>query len=164
MGRFTFDKNGNIIPYDLHQISISELEEEFVNPFPNSTTRKDIYDGHSNYIIELVNVLESNFSQWLDGSFVTKKLNPNDIDVVNFVHFSEVTNDKHLLLQRFLTGVGNPQDEFKVDGYLVPVYDSADPRYAFTQDRYNYWRTLLGRDRESKPKGLLHLNIIQDGN
>lgn len=89
MGRFTFDKNGNIIPYDLHQISISELEEEFVNPFPNSTTRKDIYDGHSNYIIELVNVLESNFSQWLDGSFVTKKLNPNDIDVVNFVHFQK---------------------------------------------------------------------------
>lgn len=164
MGRFTFDKHGNLIPYDLHQISISELEEEFVNPFPNSTTRKDIIDGHSNYVIDLFQVLESNFFQWLDGSFVTQKIDPNDIDVVNFVHYSELTNDKVNLLRRFLTHIGNPKEEYMVDGFLVPVYDSADPRYAFTQDRYNYWRTFLGKDRESKPKGLLHLNIIQDGN
>ena len=164
MGRFSFDKHGNIVPYELHPVSIAELEEEFVQPFTKSSTRKNIVEGHSNYVIEIFQILEHNFFQWLDGSFVTQKLDPNDIDVINFVHYSELTNDKVNSLRRFLTHVGNPKDEFKVDGFLVPVYESTDPRFAITQAKYNEWRIFFGKDRNNNPKGMLQLNFVQNCN
>ena len=58
MGRFSFDKHGNIVPYELHPVSIAELEEEFVQPFTKSSTRKNIVEGHSNYVIEIFQILE----------------------------------------------------------------------------------------------------------
>lgn len=164
MSKFSFDINGNIVPYELHPISIIELEEQFVKAFANSSTRENIIEGHNNYVIELFQILEHNFSQWLDGSFVTQKLDPNDIDIVNFIHYSEYTNSKANSLRKFITNLGNPKDEFKVDGYLVPVYEPSDPRFEVTQNGYNYWRTFFGKDRNNNPKGILQLNLIQNGN
>jgi hypothetical protein len=162
MAKFEFDKFGNIVPYEVHPVSVIELEEEFVLPFTSSNTRGKILEGHNNYIIELFQILEQNFFQWLDGSFVTQKLDPNDIDVINFVHYSELTNEKVNSLRRFLTHVGNPKDEFKVDGFLVPVYEPTDPRFSFTQAKYNEWRLFFGKDRNGNPKGLLQLNLTKN--
>ncbi len=164
MGKFSFDKNGNIVPYEIHPVSISELEVEIVKPFFKSRTRKKIVEGHGNYILEIFQILENNFFQWLDGSFVTQKLDPNDIDVINFVHFSDLTNEKANSLRKFLTHMGNPKDEFKVDGYLVPVYEPTDPRFLITQAKYNEWRVFFGKDRNNNPKGILQLNLDQNGN
>jgi hypothetical protein len=162
MAKFSFDKHGNIVPYEVHPVSIIELEEEFVLPFTKSVTRGDILEGHNNYIIELFQILEQNFFQWLDGSFVTQKLDPNDIDVINFVHYSELTNEKAHSLRRFLTHIGNPKEEFKVDGFLVPVYEPTDPRFSITKAKYNEWRLIFGNDRNGNPKGLLQLDLIQN--
>src|SRR5690554_2392311 len=159
MGRFSFDKHGNIVPYELHPVTIAELEEEFVQPFTKSSTRKNIVEGHSNYVIEIFQILEHNFFQWLDGSFVTQKLDPNDIDVINFVHYSDYTNNITGNLRKFLTHFGDPRSEYKVDGYIVPVYPPNDPRFALTIDKYNYWRLLFGRDKNNNPKGMLELKF-----
>lgn len=161
MGKFNFDIKGNITPYELHPISVEDLDNEFVVPFADSVTRAKIVEGHNNYIIELFQILENNFFQWLDGSFVTQKLNPNDIDIINFVHFTDATNEKAIYLKKFLTGHGDPKTDFFVDGYIVPVYPPSDPRFTITQDRYNYWRVLFGKDRNNNPKGMLELQLIK---
>jgi hypothetical protein len=164
MAKFKFDIHGNLVPYELHTVSLTELEDEFVLPFESSITRRDIVSGHNNYIIELFQVLEHNFFQWLDGSFVTQKIDPNDIDVINFIYYSDATNDKVNSLRKFLTGFGNPKNEFRVDGYIVPVYEPTDPRFSITQAKYNEWRLFFGKDRNNNPKGILQLNLTNNGN
>ena len=163
MAKFQYDRFGNITPYKLLPIQHDELKEEFVIPYKNSTTRLEIINGHSNYIIDFYNTLKKDFIQWLDGSFTTTKTNPNDIDLINYIHFSEELNKEFESLKDFLTPFGDPKSKYKVDGYLEVLYPQNDPRYALTLNRYHYWIETFGKDRQNNPKAILQLEIQNNG-
>ena len=85
-------------------------------------------------------------TQWIDGSFVTKKQEPGDIDLVTFIDFSVAEK-----LGDDLKDFKYPLSEivFVVDAYLVKIYppghqlhqlyvsDSAYWLHHFTQTRRN---------------------------
>ena len=61
--------------------------------------RRRLFDEYLNYIIFLKQFELGNFFQWIDGSFVSTKSKPNDIDIVTFIdfkihekYFKEITN------------------------------------------------------------------------
>ena len=79
-----FNENGIIEP-GLHTSTIPEVCEFLVNNFDTSQTRKKIFDN----FIKFFSLLVKNFKVyeiWIDGSFTTAKINPNDIDVVVFFY------------------------------------------------------------------------------
>lgn len=63
----------------IYELSLSEVEDEFVKG--KSQRRQDIFDYYKTHINEIKNT-GCLLNHWIDGSFVTLKVNPNDIDTL----------------------------------------------------------------------------------
>ncbi|WP_338768928.1 hypothetical protein WAF17_08795 [Bernardetia sp. ABR2-2B] len=125
-----FDNKGFLIPNDVIPSSLQELEQFFVLEMPTGQ-RKHHFDSYLNYSKELKKLCKDiELTQWIDGSFVTKKENPNDIDLVTFLDF-ESTKSIHHLLESF--GKGSSKTIYEVDAYIVYTYSIDDKRYFLYQ-------------------------------
>lgn len=151
-----FDKNGNPQPPGIVNINFADFKVVFVDSFNNSKTRNIIFENYENYISDFKDKITSQFEHWINGSYTTKKDNPNDIDLVNIVSVSENLNSKQNEMRSFLT-VGGSKDKYMVDGYFIPVYEKTDPRYQITEHWLNHWADFFGHDRLRRPKTLFEI-------
>lgn len=71
-----FDTFGNLIPYELIPMQLHSMETLFVT----NERRETIWKDYLLFIDTMLQLKLGKFSQWIDGSFVTKKSLPNDID------------------------------------------------------------------------------------
>ena len=72
-----------------HRMSLSELQRRCVKPFAESATRERLFFSFAT----LLAYLETNAGAcevWVDGSFVTEKPNPEDIDLTIVLHGDEL--------------------------------------------------------------------------
>ncbi len=150
----SFDDNGNIIPVGINFLSI----EDFRSFFVFTTTRDEIFKYFLQYTSDFQKELVKEFSQWIGGSFTTRKENPSDIDLVNIVTYSDELNKKQSVLLKFLT-TGGSKIVYKVDGYFIPIYPDNDPRYHITVSWMNYWKNFFGHDRFNNPRGIVEISF-----
>lgn len=155
MGKAVFDSNGNLIPHKVIPFTIDECKDSFVDDFSISTTRDLNWRKYLLYLNDLQNYLLDPFKQWIDGSFSTNKVNPNDIDLVNFIVYSNFNPD----LKMFdMNQSGHyPKHAYNIDGYNLLIFPDGHPYYANMQDRMNYWRNWFGTDRQNNPKGIIEV-------
>ena len=99
-----------------------------------------------------------NFFQWIDGSFVSTKSKPNDIDIVTFIdfkihekYFKEITN-----LQKQFTGL---------DTYFVKIFpENHSSEFVYKLDRtewdfqFSFSRKNPKTGKSSK-KGFVQINF-----
>lgn len=154
-----FDENGYLKPYGPISADLATLEDVFVRAFPNSTTRQPIFEQYQEYIQRLRELAPDGFIQWIDGSFVTRKLNPDDIDVVTFIDAN--VYDQHERQIEELKRAYRTQRPVLVDAYFVRVYPEGHRRYFDYQSNrvewlYDWTRTV---GRKPKPKGLIELQF-----
>lgn len=149
-----FNKDG-FLEAGLHKYSLEEFENIFVNSFRISQSRKKIFERFMVWWEKLIQIYHIH-EIWIDGSFVTNKINPNDIDVVVFVHVEDFLN-----LSRQWASIRN--DEL-IDAYLTlaickesEILVRQDEYYEFINSR-NYWRGQFGFDRNDSPKGFVVIN------
>src|SRR5437588_12114043 len=64
-----------------HYMTVSEMARRYVQNFPLSSTRSSIMDGLTAVTTRLVKSWVVG-ELWVDGSFVTEKIDPDDADVV----------------------------------------------------------------------------------
>jgi hypothetical protein len=152
-----FDKNGNPQPPGITNIPIADFKLVFVDSFGNSKTRTIIFEKYESYISDFKNIIHQEFNHWVNGSYTTKKKDPNDIDIVKMVEFNEDVNSKQSELRSFLT-VGGSKEKYLVDGYFIPIYAKDDPRYVITEQGLNHWAQFFGHDRENRAKTLFELS------
>jgi hypothetical protein len=153
-----FDKNGNPQPEGIINIPFAEFKIIFLDNFGNSKTRKLIFTGYENYIIDFKKEINNQFDQWMSGSFTTTKENPNDIDLINLVEVKDELNQKQIKLREFLT-VGGSKDKYLVDGYFIPIYSQNDPRFKITEYWLNHWAEFFGHDKLKRPKALIEVSF-----
>ena len=105
---------------------------------------------------KLVAIIGPGFHQWVDGSFVTRKLNPGDIDVVTFVDAKAYYRN-----EREIDALRDYQRDYKtgVDEYFVKQYPAAHRKYAFYHTDLAQWRNEFSTSRARKSKGFLQLNF-----
>ena len=154
----TFNELG-YLPSGFHDKKTSEIRSAFVDNFPNSKSRKEIFEGYLKFCKTLMALGIKNFVQWLDGSFCTSKENPNDIDVVTFVNYDKL-NALTLENQKLLMEVAlNPYSKelFRCDSYVVLVYPKGHMCYPKYIDNHMKWRGVWGFDRYDKPKGIIRV-------
>lgn len=154
----TFDINGNPQPFGIVKILLSDFKSIYVDAFTTSSTRQSIYFKWQDYIEHFKNQICSEFKQWVNGSYTTNKIDPNDIDLVNLVEYTDDLNSKAHLIVNFLTQ-GGSKDKYKVDGYFVQIYSTDDPRYSLTEHWLNYWKDWFGHDRERREKGIPEISF-----
>ena len=158
----TYDFRGNLTPYDITQLSFEAFVEHFVDEFEDSTTRKLIFEQYQRYLLDIRTMITDDFVQWIDGSFVSRKTNPNDIDVVTFLDFDVYETHKALILKHF---VGNKVFyRFKVDGYILQKFPTNHQEYNYSMANQAYWKDFFGHTRPNRagiklPSGFIELKF-----
>jgi hypothetical protein len=154
--RLEFDIQGNLKPYDIIYTDWSTFKTEFVDAFPRSDTRQVIFRNFSEYVEGLMPIIGTGFHQWIDGSFVTKKLNPRDIDVVTFVNADVYYNN-----EREIDFLRAYQRDHKtgVDEYFVKEYPETHRKHVFYYSDLVQWRNEFSTSRARKSKGFIQLNF-----
>ncbi len=141
----------SIFPPGLHSIAEADLDNHFVQAFVGSRTRPALIEGLRRFITSLRRSGIA-FEVWLDGSFCTEKLDPNDIDLVVFADATAV-NALDPGLQAYLQGVlerVNARRQFGCDVLFAPAGDA---------NLRSYWRGWYGFDRSERPKGIAKLEV-----
>ncbi|GAB3689163.1 hypothetical protein GCM10027592_05170 [Spirosoma flavus] len=151
-----FDNLGYLIPYSGIPTDLTIIERVFVVEFAESKTRRKLFDAYQRYTENIQANLPTGatFTQWIDGSFVTRKLNPNDIDVVTFIDF-QLYEQYELFFEslRQLRHLGQKD----VDGYFVKVYPVNHLNYKlFDLDRAD-WSFRFNTPKPKGNKGFLEL-------
>ena len=149
-----FDEQGNLTPYNVQEITLKYFEETFAT----NENRQSLLVDYNAFIEHLNSLGINNFYQWIDGSFVTKKIFPRDIDVVSFIETKEFKkNEKELLLL--------PKMFQNIDCYFVEVFLKDDKKHFITQTDTSYWFHLFQGTRKPRvKKGFVQINFGNHGN
>lgn len=160
MLKLEFDAKGLLKPYLPIPCELSDLKTYFVDGIP-SVTRKTNYDNYIRYSNDLKTLLgNTNLTQWINGSFVTKKTNPKDIDLITFIDHGTVKK-LGMKLDPF-----RPQSSwlfYGVDAYIVEVHPENSKSHVYTLGDIAYWLDLFSQTRPNRigkknQKGFLEIN------
>ena len=161
MQNTTFTDEGFIFPNEKINVDLVTLKTIFVDSFPNSTTRKTLYDNYLRYIDDFSKQITPNFTQWINGSFVTLKENPNDIDFVTFIDVD--------IYERNEPNIGNfmsfSLEKEGLDAYILQIYPQNHILYeAYSVHNQKKWFERFSNTRKDKQaksfkKGFFEINI-----
>ena len=133
----------------LHPKVLDDLQSLCVDAFPLSSSRAHLMRGLRALVLALS---ESGVHAdlWIDGSFVTKKLSPSDIDVVLYVG-EELTTTQDKFLRRLRSknaaNATYSRTHYGCDFYVTPESMRA------------YWLRWYGHDRKNHLKGIIVVRI-----
>jgi hypothetical protein len=144
------DDSKSILPAGIHHMTLAEFGLKFVDQFPQSVRRKLIFDKFSQYLNIILN-LDIVTELWLNGSFVTEKSEPGDIDAVAFF---DVHKANSLILDNAskscILDIPRIQSKYLTDIRFVRNDD---------QSQRSYWRGWYGFSRDEQPKGFVCLKL-----
>lgn len=145
----------DLLPPGVHAATEIDVQERCVDPFPDSLTRRDIYEGFCGYRRDL-EALGVNLTQWVDGSFTDRtRLDPEDIDLVNFAKSSEisgldVTNQTRAV--ELLNGREQTKAAYSCHTFLVVIFPLGHPLESHFEGQRKYWRQVWSTPQDySKP-------------
>ncbi len=132
-----FDSWGYLIPDKPIVVSLDLFREMFgFNEY-----RRDLLQQHADLLTQLRAMGIRGIDQWVDGSFVTTKPLPNDLDVVTFVPF-----DLHQQHEQHLRELFAEYD--KLDAYAIRVFPESHPKHFLTTLDGIEWLSLFTRSRK----------------
>jgi len=157
-----FDEKGHLIPYERITLNIEEFEEFFIKNFEPDSTRNEIYKSYRRYISDFQKEITPIFSQWIDGSFVTKKMNPKDIDFVTLIDHN-IYNEKRKLIDSNFR-LKNAKEIYQVDAYTVEIYPEDHNKHSISKIDLVYWdnwfsKTKKNWAKKTFPKGYIEINF-----
>jgi len=159
----SFDIRAYLKPYQKTELVFDEFKKYFFDSFENSTTRPDIFGNYIKYLNDFRKEVTPNFIQWVDGSFVSNKVDPNDIDFVNLIDFDIYEKNEQIIETKFRK-YGARNHYQRIDAYAVKVYPKGHQREKITEYDLVYWRnwfleTKNNRMKKKFPKGFIELKF-----
>ena len=155
-----FDQNGYLVPYEVQDVSLDEFQRIFVENFPASDTRKHLFDHYLDWVFDFQRDIFPYFTQWINGSFVTQKLNPKDIDFVTFLDGRVYEmKERRGALDKFWSF---SNEDRGLDAYILPDFPSDNPKFE-NFERYKrdwtirYSRARKGETLMNEQKGFVQL-------
>ncbi|CAM3309475.1 nucleotidyltransferase domain-containing protein [Filibacter tadaridae] len=157
-----FMDGGNLFP-GIHKYTYEEFEKQFVAEFSTSTTRSEIYKNFKDWLKLLIDVLPPSYI-WLDGSYLTDKTNPNDIDLVVFYKPEDIVDLGQEGTEKLGTIINQLSDGYNCDAYFCYSLDHLPQEVIEAnfggQEKImeTYWMGQFCFDRSRNPKGIVEFN------
>jgi hypothetical protein len=131
------DPETGCLPADpaLQEATLDEVRAAFVEGFPTSETRPAIwgaYEEHTSAWKPLLGQVPR--EQWLDGSFVTAKLDPGDLDLAVFAPLAELLGlsaEQRRQVERMFGGAQHVWGGW-LHAVMVPTADDGTPEATVT--------------------------------
>lgn len=164
-----FNENG-LLPEGIYDCDLKELQCRFVDSFPNSPSRPDLYAAFVEWITEATKLVPS-ATEWIDGSFVTAKNAPYDIDVLTLCDagfLTSLSGDDEVKVEMHLNNQTSGEENL-VHSMLIGVYPEGHPQYPLYKAEINnigkwgfgfLWLKKGGKGfRTDWPKGFLSMPL-----
>lgn len=96
---------------------------------------------------------------WIDGSYLTEKIDPEDIDMLLRVPSSLYDSDP--IKRGIIDWATSPDrwDSHSCDSYLWVEYTEGHPLHAESDSFLKYWERWFGHSRLGEPKGIAVLSV-----
>ncbi len=114
-----FDIRGNLKPYEVIEVSMEDFQKTFVNAFEEEAIRQELFENYNQYMKDFSSLITKSFFQWIDGSFVSNKKKPNDIDLITVLDYRDYEKNKGILEKEFASFSG--RKKYKVDAYILAI-------------------------------------------
>ncbi len=150
---FSFDQSGNLFPQRSIDIDWATLFDHFVNYFPTSSSRKQLLSNLERFIVNIQTNIVSDFKLWINGSFVSQKIDPQDIDAVFWLPFDVAERKKSILDDQFFTRM--TKKLLGLDLYYMIEYPEKHKRHFLTHLDKLYWEDVYGHTRQDE-QGMQH--------
>jgi hypothetical protein len=156
-----FDEKGHLKPYEIQELTLNEFRFYFVDKLNDITHRTQLFEQFLRFNNDLKEVFKIPYYQWVDGSYITTKEFPNDIDVVTFMPLDIMTKNLSSIYkfrEMSLTF-------YKVDAKFAPICKWNHRGYLESKEQESYWFELFSTSRkdlfgETFPKGIIKLNYL----
>ncbi|MBI5916303.1 MAG: hypothetical protein HY842_13080 [Bacteroidetes bacterium] len=152
----SFDENGNLIPHEIIETTWDDFTYTFSEGFEKKRRRKHLLANYQLYLDDIKRHFETPFYQWVNGSFVTQKQHPRDIDMVTFLPYDLIVKKAIFVDQLRKTS----KSLYKIDGFFAPTANWNHRFFESTLREAERWKTLFGTSREGHPKGIIRLNFM----
>jgi hypothetical protein len=125
----------------LHAMSLADLKRLCVTEFPLSKRREPIMRSLESLLAALTGAAIKG-QVWIDGSFLTGKIDPEDVDLVVVLQEQDfrlawaTLTGKDVLERIAKRQFTNP---VKCDSYVNLEYANGSPKYALGQKQRDYW-------------------------
>lgn len=140
----------------IHIMELEQFKQHFVDAFPESTTRAHIFDNFQRYIYQFSDIVFPYFEQWVDGSFITNKMNPKDIDFVTFIDHKVYETRGDEIMDEFWSFSLESQN---LDAFIIKEYSKRSSNYHNFLKVKRYYSDLFKKDRTGFPKGIIQLKF-----
>jgi len=142
--QLNYNQFGNLLP-NKKELTWEEFLTEFVDNYPDSVTRKKIALNFKNYLQAFKKEIISKFFIWVDGSFVSKKLNPNDLEAVFYIDYKICQSKKTNLDKIWFSS--HQKYAYSLDLYYSIDYPKDHKRHFLSHLNYLYWEDIYGSTR-----------------
>lgn len=137
-----------------HVMTLAQLRARCVTAFALSRTRERIMDGLEKFV-SMLRAEGVVGDLWVDGSFITQKIDPEDVDVVLEVQssfYEKATEAQQAVVD--LVAVADFKPDYFCDAYVLWQYDKGDELYAYGEWERAYWIRQFGFSRGIDKKGM----------
>ena len=160
--KLQFDERGNLKPYRRNEIELNQFKEIFVDQFSEESSRNEIFKNLKKYIDDFEEEIGYSFKLWINGSFVSNKTNPGDVDIVILINRENAQEKEQILKERFLNK--KSLANYKIDAYIVRTVAGDHEEYSKTLSDLLYWEhwfsnTKKNRAKKRFPKGFIELSF-----
>ena len=109
-----------------------------------------------------MDIIKTDYSQWINGSFISKVLKPRDVDIVSFIDYKTIKqNASHLEKMLFPISF----EKYKMDAYMVRTYPQNHDKHSYMVSDTLYWlhhflKTKPNKQNKVFSKGLVKIKFI----
>lgn len=151
-----FDKNGYLLPYQAIETDLTTLENIFVF----NKHRERLFIHYLRWLDSFRSKVTKEFTQFINGSFISQKEFPKDIDFVTFFDYQIYEQEERFLDKYWTFSLENEG----LDSYLVKTYPKEHEKYftlVVAQDEWinRYSKKVIVSQNQVIEKGFLILNF-----
>lgn len=139
-----------MFPKGFHDINEDDIERVFVDPFTVGCHRRKELCGKFKEWLKAVKDIGIPLEVWIDGSFVTYKLEPVDIDILCIMNADKIRSLEPTVRNRLGELLRKSTVKLKYGCHVFPVLDD-------DLSIYNYWVNHFGHSRSGAPKGIVRI-------
>lgn len=148
-----------LLQLGFHPMSIADIRKLCVSPFPRSATRREIMSGLET-VIGRLQTSKLSLQVWVNGSFLTQKLDPDDSDIAVKFFGPEVDSATQEQIDVLNWAASpSPKLDYKCHCFPFPEFPEGHDLYDVGQWRRAYWLRQFGFSRQDEPKGLAVINL-----
>lgn len=146
-----FNNKGLLDP-GLHLCDMNDFATMFNSDFVTSQSRANIFNELLSFLQNIITMYNL-YEVWVDGSYVTNKVNPNDVDIVLYFEVLD-----YIKIQPQWNIIRNVA---KIDAYCACAVNQNSQSTLSPADintitnKRNYWKGQFGYDRSDNPKGII---------